>query len=44
MVKHKQEASGLSLRRFTLFDYIALIGFSINMVVVAFIVGHWLTE
>ncbi len=36
-----RSASG-STRRFTGFDYVAMVGFSINMIVVAVIVVNWL--
>lgn len=44
VLNDKLKTAGLNPRRFTLFDYIAMVGFSINMIVVAFIVSHWLAQ
>ena len=34
--------AGKIFRRSRIFDYLAITGFAINMIVVALIVGHWL--
>ena len=34
--------AGKPLRRSRIFDYLAITGFVINMIVVVLIVGHWL--